>query len=212
MSKYIKNWYYIAVYVAGIFALIVAIGDWNLREKTLLAGLIFIFLHFYEEFGYPGGFPWIGMKIELNIKDNNPKNWPLNQVSSMFGNVWFAVFVYLLPLFLPDVRFLTLAAVIFAFPEVLGHGIIFNIKLKTWYNPGLFSSIFGLLPVSIVYLSSALHLYTWIDLVLALIWIVLNYWVAFLSPIFKRLGAMSDKYAFTEEEVNRAEKYMKKHN
>lgn len=214
MKKCIKNWYYIAVFVAGIFALILALGDWNLREKTLYAGLIFIFFHFFEEFGFPGGFPWIGMKIELKITDNNPKSWPLNQVSSMFGNVWFAIFVYLFPLFCFNVRFLTLAAVIFAFAELLMHLVYFNIELRTWYNPGLFTTVFGLLPVSVVYLNHALNqqLYTWLDLALAFIWIILNYWVAFRSPIYKHLGKMSDQYAFTEDEVNRAEKYMKKHN
>ncbi|WP_195999759.1 HXXEE domain-containing protein [Clostridium sp. 1001271B_151109_B4] len=211
MKKSIKSWYYISVYIASMFALILAVGEWTLREKTLLISLVFIFLHFFEEFGFPGGFPWIGMKVEKNINDTNPKNWPFNQIAAMFGNVWFAVVVYLLPLFLPKVRFLTLAVILFAFAEVLMHLIVFNIALKSWYNPGLFTSIFGLLPVSVFYLSKTfgMHIYTGTDFIIALVWIVFNYWVAFRSPIFKRLIKMPD-YEFTTEEVYRAKKYIDK--
>ncbi|MGN0136668.1 HXXEE domain-containing protein [Anaerotignum sp.] len=152
------------------------------------------------------------MRVERQIKDTNPQNWPFNQVSAMYGNLCFAVLVYILPFFLPDVRFLTLAAVLFAFAEVLMHGVVFNIALRDFYNPGLITSLFGLLPVSICYFVQTWgqHLYQGTDFLLAIVWIILNYWLAFLSPICKRLLQMNSRYAFTEEEVFRAERYIKK--
>lgn len=208
--EFLSSWYWIAVYIAAAFVLILILGDWDVREKMLLGSSFFIFLHFFEEFGFPGGFPYIGMKVELRISDMDPRNWPLNQVNALFGNFCFAILVYLLPLFLPDVRFLTLAAAIFAFAEVLMHLIVFNIALKTWYNPGLLTAVFGLLPISLFYFSKiwGQHLYHWEDAALAILWIAFNYWLAFRSPIYKKLGKMSDRYAFTEMEVKRAERYI----
>lgn len=211
VKKFVKNWYLISVFIAGVYALILYFGDWNIREKMLLASSIFIFLHFFEEFAFPGGFPWVGMKVELGIKDNDPKDWPLNELNAMFGNWWFAVFVYLLPLFLPDVRFLTLAAALFAFLEVLMHLFFFNISLKTWYNPGLFTAVFGLMPVSLFYFYQVWdqHLYGWPDILLAVVWMGFNYWMGFRSPVYKTLGKKNGQWAFTQDEVERAG-YLKK--
>lgn len=213
-SKFIENWYSISVYIAGALVLILCLGSFGIREKMLLTSAIFIFMHFFEEFGFPGGFPRIGMRIELGIKHTYTSKWPLNQVNAMFGNFCFALLVYLLPLFLPSVKFLTLAAAVFAFAEVLMHLIFFNIKLKTLYNPGLLTAVFGLLPVSIWYLSQTLGqgIFVWTDCVLAFVWIVFNYWLAFRSPIYKKLGNLSDKYGFTAEDIKKSEKYMKKIN
>jgi hypothetical protein len=206
----LKNWYLIAVYIASLFVLILVLGSWNFTQKILLAGMIFIQLHFFEEFAFPGGFPWVGMKVEMKMVDDDPKKWSLNNASAFWGNQWFAAAVYLLPLFLPQVHFLTLAAIIFAFAEFLVHFVFFNLSLKTWYNPGLFTAAFGLVPLSIVYLSKTLGIgiYSWFDLVIALVWAGFNYWMAFRSPIYQTLGRKSE-YAFSDEEVNRAAKYMK---
>lgn len=211
-DKIIKNWYYISVYIAGFLALTLALGDWPIREKMLLGGAVFIFLHFFEEFGFPGGFPYVGVRVELGLKDLDTRKWPLNQVNAFFGNYCFAVLVYLLPLFLPQVSFLTLATALFAFAEVILHLLVFNIGLKTWYNPGLVTAVFGLLPVSLCYFQQVWGqgLYSWVDVVLAVLWLAFNYWLVFRSPIYKKLGKMSDRWAFTEEEVNRAARYMKK--
>lgn len=211
-KKFFDTLYCVSVYIAAAFVLALALGDWDVREKMLLGSSFFIFLHFFEEFGFPGGFPYVGMKVELRITDMDARHWPLNQVNAMFGNFCFAVLVYLLPLFLPDIRFLTLAAAVFAFVEVLMHLVVFNIALKTWYNPGLLTAVFGLLPISLWYFSQvwSQHLYGWGDAGYAMVWIVFNYWLSFRSPIYKKLGELSGRYAFTEAEVNRAEWYMKR--
>lgn len=210
MRQYIiRHWYQIAVYVAGAYGLILALGQWNLTQRTLLASLMFIHLHFYEEMGFPGGFPWIGMTVELNMDSEDPRQWELTELSSFFGNGWFAVVVYLLPLLLPQLRFLTLASVVFAFAEVAMHLFYFNITMKVWYNPGLLTSVFGLLPLSVNYLARTIPTgtYNWLDLAMALIWIILNYWIAFRSSLYKKLGTYKT-YSFTSEEVERARPYM----
>ncbi|MGN1183288.1 MAG: HXXEE domain-containing protein [Faecalibacillus sp.] len=127
----------------------------------------------------------------------------------MIGNWLFALLVYILPLFI-DIKFLTFAAAIFAFAEVLMHVFVFNIALRKFYNPGIITALFGLLPISLWYLSSIwkYHLYSGIDVAFALIWIILIYWLGFRSPLYKKLGTMSDRYAFTKQEVARGQKYI----
>lgn len=210
MEKLLKKWAHISVYIGAMAALLAVLGDWDLREKTLLISLCFIMLHFYEEFVFPGGFVWCGLKVEMNIIDTDARNWPLNHPNTMFGNWWCAVMIYVLPIFLPNAKFLTLAAIIFAFVEVLMHAIVFNIALKDWYNPGVLTSVFGLLPAAINYLvlTWGQVLYDWKQLLLAIVWIIFNYWLAFRSPIYKKLGSLGDKYAFSPEEVWQAKRYI----
>jgi hypothetical protein len=212
-TSIIKNWYKLAVYIASLFAVALAVGEWNFTQMILLGAMIFIQLHFFEEFGFPGGFPWVGMKVEMRMVENDPKKWPLNNASAFWGNQWFAGAVYLSAFLLPQLRFLTLAVIMFAFLELLGHLFIFNIALKDWYNPGLFTALFGLAPLSIMYLTKVdiAATYSWLDAGIAFAWIVFNYWLAFRSPIYKALGRKAE-YAFSVEEVDRASRYIKKQN
>ena len=60
-NRIIKNWYLISAYIVGLFALMLALGEWNLTQKMLLGSMIFIQFHFFEEFAFPGGFPWVGV-------------------------------------------------------------------------------------------------------------------------------------------------------
>ncbi|MGN0665596.1 MAG: HXXEE domain-containing protein [Huintestinicola sp.] len=209
--KFLYNWYNISVYIAGILIVCLAIGNWDTREKMLLGAAAFIFLHFFEEFGFPGGFAPMGLKVEMHNTDPDPAHWSLNQLNSLIGNWYCAVIIYILPLFFPNVRFMTLAAAIFGFIEVFGHLIMFNIACKKIYNPGLFTALFGLMPISMWYFSTiwGQQLFRGVDIVLAIAWIGFNYWLAFRSPIYKKLGAMSDRYAFTPEEVKRGEEYLR---
>ncbi|MGN1183287.1 MAG: hypothetical protein ACI4SR_09810 [Faecalibacillus sp.] len=75
---FLYNWYYISVFIAGFLSLILIVGQWDIREKMLIGSAIMIFFHFFEEFGFPGGFAPIGMKVELKITDRNAHHWPLN--------------------------------------------------------------------------------------------------------------------------------------
>ncbi|MBS9334619.1 HXXEE domain-containing protein [Fructobacillus sp. M1-13] len=205
------RWYDYMPYVAGLYALLLGCFDWTFQERILLMSLIVIHLHFFEEFGLPGGFAWGGIKVEMGKPDLDVTKWPLNQLSSVFGNLWFALSVYLLPLFTQNWHWTVLAAVIFAFAELIIHLFAFNIGLKSWYNAGLFTAVFGLAPISLTYLLYALPkgLYSWIDLILAVLWIAFNYWIAFRSPIWRALNQHS-KYRFTKNDIQKSENYMKK--
>lgn len=207
-EKIVRNWYYLSVYAAGALMVIAGVGNWDLRVKMILISASILFLHFFEEFAFPGGFAQMGLKVELGITDPDARKWPLNNLNAMFGNWWYAVVVYLLPLVFPNVGFLNIAIPIFAFVESFGHLLVFNIAIKKIYNPGMITAVFGLLPVSVSYLIQTSTRYTLTDVILAIVWIVLNYWVAFRSPVYKKLGKLSARYGFSETEVAKSRKYL----
>lgn len=210
MNSLIKNWYNISALLSGILVLALCLGDWDAQQKLTLGGTAIILLHFFEEFAFPGGFPWVGLHVEKGTDNTDAQSWELNNLNSLFGNWWYAVVVYLAAFFLPDISFLTLAVAIFAFVEVVMHLFIFNGALRTWYNPGLLTALFGLMPLSIWYFAqiNAAITFTPIDIVLAIAWIALNYWIAFRSPLYKWMGKKSNLYGFSEEEVMRSARYI----
>ena len=63
MKQIINNWHNISVYIAGAIFLIVIFCITDPIQKVLLSSAAVLFLHFFEEFGWPGGFPYMGMKI-----------------------------------------------------------------------------------------------------------------------------------------------------
>lgn len=54
--------------------------------RLLLAANMVLLLHFFEEFGWPGGFPYMGMKVLMGSNEMDPSKWNVNNLSSMYGN------------------------------------------------------------------------------------------------------------------------------
>jgi hypothetical protein len=209
MNYYLKNWYKISVLIAGLIFVIALIAPLDFRAKMVLGAMAMIHLHFYEEMGYTGGFPFMGEYLELHITNTDPKSWDLNLATTAWGNEYFAVAVYLLALLLPQYRWLTLAVMLFAFLEFAMHTFFFPIKMKFWYNPGLLTAFFGLTPISICYfIGNHQYYFNWVDYVLAIVWIVFNYWMAFKSPIYKKLGQLK-QYSFGQDSVQQSLKWLK---
>lgn len=208
MKKWIMKWYEFMPYIAVFYALILGMFNWNIEKRALLLEIIFIHMHFYEEFGLPGGFAWGGIKVEMKKVNQDVSKWQLNQLSSFFGNEWFSFIVYLPTLFFPKIHWLILAAIIFAFIELLGHLVVFNIGLKSLYNPGELSAII-LSIISVWYLIQTIPkgIFNWYDLFIALIWIGLNYWIAFRSPIFRYFNSKK-QYSFSKVDLIKSKTYM----
>lgn len=69
----------------------------------------------------------------------------------MIVNVSAYVF-YILAIRFSGAVWLGIATMLFNLYQVLGHGFEMNLKLKTWYNPGLATSLFLFLPISVYYI------------------------------------------------------------
>ena len=199
MKKVINIWHFISVYLAGFSALIAILAPVNPVQKCLLGAITFMLLHFFEEFGYPGGFPLLGMKVMMNSDEMDSTKWNCNNLNSMFGN-WSALFLlYVIPLILPKVRFLTLSAMMFLFAEVFMHLILFPIKLKTFYNAGQITAVFGMGVIGCYYFTTVFNSQTiiWYDYILAVFWFVAIFVFCFRSKLYWDLGK-KEGYAFTD--------------
>ena len=198
IKKFVNNWYNISVGLAAVSALIAIFGVDDVTTKLLWGSIAVLFLHFFEEFGFPGGFPLMGMRVLMNSKEKDSTKWNCNNLNSMFGNWGFLFFLYILPLIFPDVRFLTLSAMMFLFAEFFMHLILFNVKQKSIYNPGIITAVFGLTPIGIYYFANVYdgNLFAWYDFIIAVAWFIVIFLFSFRSPIYWGLGSLKG-YALT---------------
>ena len=205
MKWFCKNWYWVGGAVAAV-TLVILLVMWNkldilVRLQTI--SFIAMLVHQFEEYGYPGGEPAI-MNIALQNSDI-PNRYPLNQFSAMFTNVWGAYIMYLLPVLLPNVIWLGLAPMFMGFMQVFVHGIVTNIRMRSFYNPGLGAVIFLHCPVGAYYCWYVAHN----DLATTGDWIwgaILTVFVAVFGigfMTYKVLGSRDSKWAFTPEEMKR---------
>src|SRR5918998_6408461 len=149
-----RHWHGVGV-VSAVVASIYLAATWDdleVLQRLLLLNFIVVLLHQFEEYSWPGGFPAVANLVMLT-------GWmrryfrPLNQLSSMAANVLFAYTVYLIPVFFPDVIWLGLAPVLIgAVLQVIGHAIYVNIKLRSFYSPGVATAVFGHLPIGVIYI------------------------------------------------------------
>ncbi len=91
MNRIIAHWYELAVYIAAGVAMVLALGEWSFEQRILLLSLCVLHVHFFEEFGFPGGFVWGGLKVEQGRVNPDVGKWPLNMLSAWWGNEWFAL-------------------------------------------------------------------------------------------------------------------------
>ena len=198
--NFVNHWAERSVYLAGLIALLAIFLPLTLTQKMLLASIMVLFLHFFEEFAWPGGFAYLGVKVLLGKDEPYQTKWNCNNLSSMYGNWGFLMLIYVLPLCFPGLKVLVLAAMMFNFAELLMHLVIFNVRLKTWYNPGFVTAVFGLTPISIYYFSTVFDasMYAWYHYVIAVVWFVCVFWSCFRSPWYWWLGK-KEGYRFTEQ-------------
>ena len=67
------------------------------------------------------------------------------QHNDLFINVWAAYPFCLVPVFFPNAFWLGLSMVLFALGQFVVHGVVMNWKLRSLYNPGLGTVVFGFL-------------------------------------------------------------------
>ena len=192
MKKFINVWHYVSVYLAGLTALIAIFFPVTEIQKCFLAAITILFLHFFEEFGFPGGFPYMGMKVLMKSEETDSTKWSCNNLSSMFGNWGFLFLLYIIPLIFP-INFLILSGMLFLFAEVFMHLILFNVAMKTFYNPGMITGIFGCGAIGIYYFTQVFdkNIFVTTDYIFAVIYFVAVFVFSFRSKLYWDLGKNS---------------------
>ena len=74
MKKFVNNWQNISVLFALVAGIAAFVAD-DIITKLLLASIAVVFLHFFEEFGFPGGFPLMGMRVLMKSKEPDSTKW-----------------------------------------------------------------------------------------------------------------------------------------
>lgn len=212
MSYLRRHWYDLsaAIGLGILVTLFVFWNDFNVLQRLSIANLAVIFLHFFEEFGIPGGF---GKFANTLLVPNSPAidRWPLNQNSVMIGNWSFAALFYLPPIFFPDVMVLGLMPMLFgSIGQMLSHGILNNVRLKAaglryGYNSGLVTALFGHVPLAIAYgyYVQKMHLASPWDWVIAFLYAVFAYVVVFRLGIIRALQDENSLHPFDKTELDR---------
>lgn len=123
---------------------------------ALWMGFAALLLHHAEEYHWPGNFAqWIN---KLFYKGRLAVNNPGQLHYSFIINVGVEWSSFLLAAFFVDrALWLGIAVMLFCFGNFIKHAIYYTLKSRTWYNPGMISSILFLLPVSLYFFWSVLH-------------------------------------------------------
>lgn len=204
MRWFLRHWYEVSALVglAALSVLAIYGGRLSVTERLLIANFAVMNLHFFEEFAYPGGFPVVANIYML--KGIRPEEG-LNQVSAVFGNWWFAYVVYLLPVFVHPCLALVLSPPVFGLVEVVMHGAVLPLMLKRFNNPGLWTSLFGFLPLGVAHVAYGHqhdHAAGW-DFALAFLYSMATYVLVFRIFANKVLGRLGAHYRFAPEEIAR---------
>jgi hypothetical protein len=150
MSFLRKHWYDLGGVLALVCAVYVALNFpvFGKVQLILWISLISLFIHQLEEYRYPGYFP--GMINAAVYQSTTPDRYPLNSQTSLIVNVIIGWLVYLLAaLFGAQYIWLGIATIVISLGNFFAHTFMFNIKGRTWYNPGTATAILLFLPIAI---------------------------------------------------------------
>jgi hypothetical protein len=203
MKFWRRNWYYIGgvLFVALAFFM----GFWGSLFSRIQVILIFSFMamlvHQFEEYAFPGGFPGITNIVMMGEK-KVPDRYPLNANQCWISNVFLTYPFYIVPVFFPNLIWLGLAQVMLGMLQIIAHGIIENMRLKSLYNPGLGATVFLQLPLGIYFIwyVATNHLASTGTYILGFVGAIIALVLLFLLPI-RLMASRESKYPFAEAEM-----------
>ena len=146
MNFFRNHWYDLGLVLAvgvGLFLFIT-----NLRGLSWLLWLSLgsLFLHQFEEYRYPGYFP--GMINSVLFSSKQPDRFPLNSNTALIVNVvigW--SFYFLAAVFAENAVWLGVATILVSLGNFVAHTVLFNLKGKRFYNPGMVTAVILFLPI-----------------------------------------------------------------
>ncbi|AUI66880.1 MULTISPECIES: HXXEE domain-containing protein [Glaesserella] len=152
ISFYRNTWYKLTFPVfttLAFYMLFLGVHQFSDMQLILMASLMALLIHQFEEYVLPGGAPVIINLATFSEKENFLR-YPGNMHSSMWVNT-LAHIAYTVAVIFPDWIWLGIGTMCFNLFQFVGHGIQMNKALKTWYNPGLASVLFLFIPIASYY-------------------------------------------------------------
>lgn len=136
-----KHWQDTGICLAIIILILLFFRQQHLTDFQILLwiSLVSLLFHQFEEYRLPGTFP--GMVNTVLFHSDMPDRYPLNPNTAFIVNVLLGWTVYFLAaLFAEKAIWLGIAAILISVGNTIAHTFLFNIKGKTFYNPGLITS------------------------------------------------------------------------
>lgn len=147
-----NHWYQVGLVLAVILTVVLAYQQDSISSFRLLLTISFIFLllHQVEECQLPGYFP--RMINTVMFKSKTPDRYPLNTNTSLIINLGVGWLLYILAIvFAESAVWLAIITITISAGNFLAHTFLFNIKGKTFYNPGMITSILLFLPITVYF-------------------------------------------------------------
>lgn len=148
MSRLYARWHVGGLVLAvGLGALVAwRHGHWSDLRVLLVLSLVTLLLHQAEEYGWPGGFP--RMVNTAVFRSDDPDRFPLDQRTAWLVNVALGWTLYgAVALLAEDAIWLAVASLVVSAGNVVAHTVLFNVRGRTLYNPGLATSWLLFVPV-----------------------------------------------------------------
>ena len=152
----LASWLYISAGIAGAaaFYLFSKRKSLSVPRKICSIFLVFLVLHMIEEYVFPSGFFYI---FNLVLGSTDPMAYPLNTLSCMITNFVGVLFFAFVLWKWSEKVWATLTIAIFGIAQLAVHLIFGLSALELFsqagqvlpYSPGLFTSVFLFLPLSI---------------------------------------------------------------
>lgn len=198
MNFFRYHWFDFALLLTVTLAVALYITQPTGMTLLLWLSLGSLFLHQVEEWRYPGYFP--GMVNKAMFNSDLPDRFPLNANSGMLVNVVLGWGGYVLAaLFWKHAMWLAIATILVSVGNIIAHTFIFNIKGKTFYNPGLITSWIFFVPITYWFFDDVISqkLATPLDWSIGLVLgIALNYFGVYRMIIW--LGDKNTPYVFPQ--------------
>lgn len=208
MKFLLRHFYNVSLFI-GIIIIIGTILFWkdlSVLQRLAMLNLVVINFHFFEEFGYPGGFPKFANTIFAYKDSPRPERFPLNQMSAFLINWGTAVVLYIPPIIFTKAVWFSLASIIFGgVAQLVIHGIVNNKMLNSYYNAGLATVLLGHLPIAIIYIYyvQAHSMVSVWDYVVGILIMLVWYIVFVRLVIMKGLQNMNSPYPFAVKEMKK---------
>jgi uncharacterized protein with HXXEE motif len=145
MRWFFAHWPRVGLALAAVLAvaLVVALAADPDRAGdvrfVLTVSLLTLLLHQTEEYVWPGGFPQMANRVMF--RSDLPDRFPLDQRTSWIINVGLGWTTYAVAAVVGErALWLGIATLVVSAGNVVAHTLLFNIRGRTLYNPGLATS------------------------------------------------------------------------
>lgn len=203
--KFWRRYWYL---IGGVLFVFLAffMGLWGCAhlepiQTILIFSWMAMLIHQVEEYGFPGGMPSITNMAAFREKEA-PDRYPFNAQQCWICNVFFCYTFYILAICFPHVIWLGASQVLCVLVQLAAHGFLINYSLKSWYNPGLGSTVFLQIPVAVWYIWYVLanlpekSMELWVGIPGAIIAML----IVFIVPVFI-LRTRNSGYPFQQDEM-----------